>query len=53
MLKITRVYISPRKRRYAYVEFYFPEVEFQAFNAAEFDKALEEFSKRNRRFGGQ
>lgn len=37
----------------SYAEFYFPEVEFPAFNVDEFDKALEEFSKRNRRFGGQ
>lgn len=37
----------------AYAEFYFPEVEFPAFDEAEFDKALEEFSKRNRRFGGK
>lgn len=37
----------------AYAEFYFPEVEFPGFDEAEFDKALEEFDKRNRRFGGQ
>lgn len=37
----------------SYAEFYFPEVEFPAFNADEFDKALAEFSRRNRRFGGQ
>ena len=37
----------------AYAEFYFPEVEFPDFNEKEFDKALEEFDKRNRRFGGQ
>lgn len=37
----------------AYAEFYFPEVEFPDFNENEFDKALEEFDKRNRRFGGQ
>ena len=37
----------------AYAEFYFPEVEFPDFNENEFDKALEEFDTRNRRFGGQ
>lgn len=37
----------------AYAEFYFPEVEFPDFDEAEFDKALEEFSRRNRRFGGK
>lgn len=37
----------------AYAEFYFPEVEFPAFDKKEFDKALEEFGKRNRRFGGK
>ena len=37
----------------AYAEFYFPEVEFPGFNEEEFDKALEVFDKRNRRFGGQ
>lgn len=37
----------------AYAEFYFPQVEFPAFDKNEFDKALEEFNKRNRRFGGQ
>ncbi len=37
----------------AYAEFYFPEVEFPAFDEKEFDNALEEYSKRNRRFGGQ
>lgn len=37
----------------AYAEFYFPEVEFPAFDKNEFDKALEVFDKRNRRFGGQ
>ncbi len=37
----------------AYAEFYFPSVEFPAFDEKEFDKALEEFSKRNRRFGGK
>ena len=37
----------------AYAEFYFPEVEFPSFDEKEFDNALEEYSKRNRRFGGQ
>ena len=37
----------------AYAEFYFPEVEFPGFDEEEFDKALEVFDKRNRRFGGQ
>lgn len=37
----------------AYAEFYFPEVTFPDFDEKEFDKSLEEFSKRNRRFGGK
>ncbi len=37
----------------AYAEFYFPEVEFPSFDEKEFDKALEVFDERNRRFGGQ
>lgn len=36
----------------SYAEFYFPKVYFQDFNNDEFDKAIEEFNKRNRRFGG-
>ena len=36
----------------SYAEFYFPKVYFPDFNREEFDKALEEYSKRNRRFGG-
>ena len=36
----------------SYAEFYFPEVLFPDFGVEEFDKALEEFQKRNRRFGG-
>lgn len=36
----------------AYAEFYFPAVEFPAFDEKEFDKALLEFNKRSRRFGG-
>ena len=37
----------------AYAEFYFPEVEFPDFDEKEFDKAIEEFNRRNRRFGWQ
>ena len=37
----------------AKAEFYFPEIEFPGFDEKEFDKALEVFDKRNRRFGGQ
>ena len=36
----------------SYAEFYFPKVYFPDFNNEEFDKAIEEFNKRNRRFGG-
>ena len=36
----------------SYAEFYFPKVYFPDFNREEFDKALEEYNKRNRRFGG-
>lgn len=36
----------------AYAEFYFPKVYFPDFNVKEFDKAMEVFNKRNRRFGG-
>ena len=36
----------------SYAEFYFPKVYFPDFNEAEFDKAIIEFNKRNRRFGG-
>ena len=36
----------------AYSEFYFPDVEFPAFNEKEFDKAIDEFNNRARRFGG-
>lgn len=35
-----------------YAEYYFPEVLFPDFNEKEFDIALEEYSKRKRRFGG-
>ena len=37
----------------AYAEFYFPDVHWPAFDKKELDKALYEFSKRNRRFGGK
>ncbi len=36
----------------SYAEFYFPEVYFPDFTPEEFDKAMLEFNKRNRRFGG-
>ena len=36
----------------SYAEFYFPEVHFPDFNEEEFDKALLEYTKRDRRFGG-
>lgn len=36
----------------AYAELYFTDVLFPDFNNNEFDKALEEYNKRNRRFGG-
>ena len=36
----------------SYAEFYFTKVYFPDFNNDEFDKAIEEFNKRNRRFGG-
>ncbi len=36
----------------SYAEFYFPKVYFPDFNNQEFDKAIEEYNKRNRRFGG-
>lgn len=36
----------------SYAEYYFPKVYFPDFDCKEFDKALEEFNKRNRRFGG-
>ena len=35
----------------SYAEFYFPETLFPDFDEKEFDKAIEEFNKRNRRFG--
>jgi len=36
----------------AYAEMYFPGVHFPDFNSNEFDKALEVYTSRNRRFGG-
>ena len=36
----------------SYAEFYFPKTYFPDFNSEEFDKAIEEFNNRNRRFGG-
>ena len=36
----------------SYAEFYFTNTLFPDFDGKEFDKALEEFNKRNRRFGG-
>ena len=36
----------------SYAEFYFPKVLFPDFDNEEFDKAILEFNKRNRRFGG-
>jgi len=37
----------------AYSEFYFPKVHWPDFDKRELEKALYEFSKRNRRFGGK
>lgn len=36
----------------SYAELYFPKVYFPDFNNDEFDKALEDYSNRHRRFGG-
>ena len=36
----------------SYAEYYFPQTLFPDFDEKEFDKALEEFNNRNRRFGG-
>ncbi len=36
----------------SYAELYFPKCYFPDFNEAEYDRALEEFTKRDRRFGG-
>ena len=35
-----------------YSEFYFPEVDWPGFSEVDFDQAIEEFDRRNRRFGG-
>ena len=36
----------------SYAEFYFPSPYFPDFDEKEFDKALEEYNNRHRRFGG-
>ena len=36
----------------SYAEYYFPKVLFPDFDNNEFDKAIEEYNRRNRRFGG-
>ena len=36
----------------SYAEFYFPKVLFPDFDEKEFDKAILEYTKRDRRFGG-
>lgn len=36
----------------SYAEFYFPETKFPDFHEADFDKALEVYTSRDRRFGG-
>ena len=36
----------------SYAEYYFPKVLFPDFNEEEFDKSIEEYNRRNRRFGG-
>ena len=36
----------------SYAEYYFPKILFPDFDNVEFDKAIQEFNKRNRRFGG-
>ena len=36
----------------SYAEFYFPKTYFPDFNEHEFDKAILEYTKRDRRFGG-
>lgn len=36
----------------SYAEFYFPEIHFPAFKAQDFDRALEVYNGRDRRFGG-
>ena len=36
----------------SYAEFYFPKTYFPDFNEDEFDKAIVEYTSRDRRFGG-
>ena len=36
----------------SYAEFYFPETKFPDFHEADFDRAIVEYAKRDRRFGG-
>jgi len=36
----------------SYAEFYFPKIYFPDFTEHDFDAAIVEFNKRNRRFGG-
>lgn len=36
----------------SYAEFYFPETKFPDFHEADFDRAIVEYTKRDRRFGG-
>ena len=36
----------------SYAEYYFPKTLFPDFNEEEFDKAIIEYQRRNRRFGG-
>lgn len=36
----------------SYAEFYFPNIHFPDFNSEEFDKAIIEYTRRDRRFGG-
>ena len=36
----------------SYAEFYFPKTKFPDFGAAEFDRAITEYTSRDRRFGG-
>ena len=37
----------------SYAEYYFPETLFPDFDSLEFDKAIEVYQSRNRRFGGK
>ena len=36
----------------SYAEFYFPTTKFPDFGEKDFDEAILEYNKRNRRFGG-